>query len=76
LKRAAEKAEAHVNQLTERLRDLDHRLADPQLFRGNPAQAAQLAKERGMLAKTIEEAEEKWLAAEEAYERARAAAGL
>jgi ATP-binding cassette subfamily F protein 3 len=74
LKRAAEKAEAQVNALTERLRDLDERLAAPGLFDKDPKQGAQLLKERGLLAATIEEAEGKWLAAEEDYEKARTAA--
>ncbi len=71
LKRVAEVAEAKVNQLTERLRDLDTRLSAPGLFEKNAAQATQLTKERGMLAKSIEEAEAKWMAAEEDYEAAK-----
>ncbi|MFO1187619.1 MAG: hypothetical protein U1E87_09345 [Alphaproteobacteria bacterium] len=74
MKRAAENAEAHVNALTERLRDLDERIAAPGLFEKDPRKGAQLLKERGLLSASIEEAEGKWLAAEEAYDGARAAA--
>jgi len=74
LKRATEKAEAQVNLLTERLRDLDERLAAPGLFAKDPKKGAQLLKERGLLAASIEDAEAKWLAAEEGYEAARTAA--
>jgi ATP-binding cassette subfamily F protein 3 len=74
LKRAAEKAEAHVNRLTERLRELDDKLSDPGLL-ADPAQVAALSKDHGALVKELEEAEAKWMAAEETHDRARGAAG-
>ena len=52
----------------------DKALGDPGLYERDPAKASTLAKERGVLAKSLADIEERWLAASDAYETAVAAA--
>jgi len=56
--------------LQAKLAKLDRKLADPALYDEAPGKARNYARLRGELAKELEQAEEDWLAASEAYERA------
>lgn len=58
--------------LQTKLAKLDDKLADPALYDTAPDKARDYARRRGELAKELEHAEEDWLAASEAYERAAA----
>jgi ATP-binding cassette, subfamily F, member 3 len=57
--------EAQVAKLTDLISKVDAALADPKTFRTNPGLAAQLAKDRTMLATRLETAEEEWLQAQQ-----------
>jgi ATP-binding cassette subfamily F protein 3 len=64
LKPLREKArilEQQVEKLTGLLARADEALANPAIFRDQPAKAAQLAKDRAMLAEKLAQAEEDWL---------------
>ena len=50
---------------------LDTQLGDMALYENNSDKAAQLARQRGELAKALENAEAEWLEASEIYESAR-----
>ncbi len=60
--------EAQFQKLADLISKVDAALADPKTFRTNPGLAAQLAKDRTMLATRLETAEEEWLSAQEAAE--------
>ncbi|MCE2933219.1 MAG: ATP-binding cassette domain-containing protein [Hyphomicrobiales bacterium] len=53
--------EQQVEKLTALLARADEALAKPAIFRDQPAKAAQLAKDRAMLAEKLAAAEEEWL---------------
>jgi ATP-binding cassette subfamily F protein 3 len=72
LKKAMVAAEQAVARLAAEIARYDVRLADPALY-ADAAKAQKLSIERGQLAKKLAEAEERWLAATEVYERADAA---
>jgi ATP-binding cassette subfamily F protein 3 len=74
LKKAAEKAERQVNDLSGKIEKYDTALSAPGLFEREPEKATKYATERGRLAKQLEEAEEAWLEALDAYETAAAEA--
>ncbi|MEC9367132.1 MAG: ABC-F family ATP-binding cassette domain-containing protein [Pseudomonadota bacterium] len=71
LKREMEQHEKRVETLAARLALMDKSLADTGFYQSQPDKAAELSRERGLLAREIEAAEEAWLAASEAYEEAR-----
>jgi ATP-binding cassette subfamily F protein 3 len=70
LKRRVAQAEAGIDRLSGKIADLDAALAQTELYVGDPGRAQVLARERGELARALEDAEAAWLAATEAYERA------
>ncbi len=74
LKKRARKAEKEVERLGGRIANLDDALGDASLYDGDGARAAELSKERGLLARQLAEAEERWLAEIERYETAMAEA--
>ena len=61
-----------VEKLHGEIARLDAKLADPQLYAKDPQGAQSAAIERGQLAKKLNDAEEQWLIASEAYEVAHA----
>jgi len=75
LRRRARQAEESAARLAAEQRALDRELARPSAFGGDPAALVAALKQRAELARLIAEAEAEWLAAEEAIERANAAAG-
>ena len=62
-------AEAAMTRLNSEIGKLDVALADPNLFTRDAAKAAALSKARSDAARTLEQAEEEWLAASAEYER-------
>ena len=74
LKKAMQAAERDVEKLTAEIARLDTLLADPELYVRDAAAAQRAAVERGQLVKRLGQAEEAWLDASEAYERADAEA--
>jgi ATP-binding cassette, subfamily F, member 3 len=76
LKAEAEKWEREAARLKGVLETIDRGLATPGLWEKDPALAAELNKKRARAEEMIEAAEMSWLEADDAYETARAAAGL
>ena len=72
LKKAMQAAEKMVAKVTAEIAKLDAALADADLYATDPLEAQQLAQNRGLSAKRLSDAEESWLAASEAFERAKA----
>ena len=72
LKKAMQAAERTVDAITAEIARLDQLLADPQLYVRDAMRAQSAGIERGQLVKRLAEAEEGWLEASEAYERASA----
>jgi ATP-binding cassette, subfamily F, member 3 len=72
LKKAIQAAEKQIAQFTKDLVTLDAQLADSQLYRRDPGKAQKLSIERGMIAKLLSSAEDTWMKATDAYERAAA----
>jgi len=70
LKKAIKQHESRIEALKTELAKLDEALGDPALYDDAPEKARDYARRRGEFAKQLEQAEEDWLAAEEAYERA------
>jgi len=68
LKRAKDRAEQDIAQLTAALNRLDDALADPGLYTKGPHEAERLTAERAQTAAKLEEAEAVWLEASEALE--------
>ncbi|MFN0022803.1 MAG: ABC-F family ATP-binding cassette domain-containing protein [Parvularculaceae bacterium] len=71
LKKAAEAAEARLEQLSAILPKIDAALAEKGLFKRDPARAVKLQKERAALLDAIGKAETQWLERLAAYEAAR-----
>lgn len=61
LREKARLLEQQIDKLTTLLSRADEALANPAIFRDAPAKAAQLAKDRAMLADKLAQAEEEWL---------------
>lgn len=61
LREKAKQLEQQVEKLTTLLARADEALANPAIFRDQPAKATQLAKDRAMLAEKLAAAEEEWL---------------
>jgi ATP-binding cassette subfamily F protein 3 len=70
LKKAMQEAEKLVEQLAAELSQIDADLADTDLYVHQPERAQKLSLERGRKGKLLAEAEERWLAATEAFENA------
>ena len=62
--------ERQAQVLSDEIAAIDRALADQGLYERDPAQAQELAAERGRIAKALEAAEADWLTASEAYEEA------
>ena len=71
LKSEMTRKEQKVKTISASIAALDERLGDKALYDNDPDAATQLARQRGELAKALEQAEAEWLAASEAYEGAR-----
>jgi ATP-binding cassette subfamily F protein 3 len=76
LKRAVEAIEKRMDQLTRKIAETDAALADPALFAKDPGRAVTLGKARAEAADGLEVAELEWMEAAEAYEAAKAEAGV
>ena len=76
LKRATEAVERRMDALSAKLTELDAALADPALFTRDAARAVALGKARAEAADALAAAEGEWMTAAEAYETARAEAGV
>jgi ATP-binding cassette subfamily F protein 3 len=76
LKRAVEKIEARMAALTNQIAEIDKKLADPKLFSSDPMKATFLGKDRADALRGMAAAEAEWMEAAEAYEAAKADAGL
>jgi ATP-binding cassette subfamily F protein 3 len=74
LRKQIKETEALIEKLQKELQKFDVKLADPAIY-GDPAKAAALAKSRSDMSKSIEAAEERWLALSAEHERAVAEAG-
>jgi ATP-binding cassette subfamily F protein 3 len=74
LRHRLEAAEAALAAETRAAEALDAALADPALFRRDPASAAALGRQRAKAKDAVDQAEAAWMAAAEAYERGEAAA--
>ncbi len=70
LKRAVEKAEKAMADLTKKRAEIEAKLADPATYSGSPAVAADLQKEKLRLERELAHAEHDWLVAQEALEAA------
>ena len=76
LKAEAAKQEREIERLKGVLEKIDAGLAVPGLWEKDPALAADLTKKRARCVEMIEAAENAWLEAEDAYERAKEEAGV
>jgi ATP-binding cassette subfamily F protein 3 len=68
LKRKLEAAEQTLARCTSQLAELDHALADPQLYVKDPAKARELAERRDKAKGRMDKAEAEWMTAAEAYD--------
>lgn len=73
LKRKIEAATADIEKAQVFIGKVDARLGNGAIFHTNPARAAELVKGRAAAEKALSKAEEKWLRATEAFEKAQAA---
>ena len=76
LKKVVDDLDKRMQRLSADIARLETALADPELYVKNPAKAADLGRERARAQDALEEAELAWLDAAEAYETAKAEAGL
>ena len=67
-RRRLEAAEAAMARAAAALGEIDAALTDPQVFAKDPAKAADLGRRRDAAQKTIDAAEQEWMAAQEAYD--------
>ncbi|MBU2531458.1 MAG: ABC-F family ATP-binding cassette domain-containing protein [Alphaproteobacteria bacterium] len=75
LRKLMQQAEQAVEKTQAKIARLDATLADPEIYTRETAKAQQLMRERGSLAKELEELETNWLQAADAYETASAQSG-
>ncbi|OIQ89156.1 putative ABC transporter ATP-binding protein YheS [mine drainage metagenome] len=73
LRKEAQAAEKHMEELGRKKAALEAKLADPALYNGPAAKAQALQKDLGELGKALAQAEEAWLAAHEALDEAQRA---
>ncbi|MEZ5773730.1 MAG: ABC-F family ATP-binding cassette domain-containing protein [Hyphomicrobiaceae bacterium] len=74
LKKVVQSHEKRIEEFGRQIAEIDRKLGDQGLYARDPSKAALLGRERGQLAKSLEEAEAAWLEALEAYEAAEAEA--
>jgi ATP-binding cassette subfamily F protein 3 len=70
LRRQIKSFEADVERLEAEISEIDRVLAGPELYAGNAADAAALAKRRAEASRRLAEVEERWLSLSAEYERA------
>ncbi|WP_422014500.1 ABC-F family ATP-binding cassette domain-containing protein [Reyranella sp.] len=70
LKKAVDSAEKMLARLTEQLNGVLAKLADPAIYAGPASVVTELQKEKARLEREVENAEKRWLAAQEALESA------
>jgi ATP-binding cassette subfamily F protein 3 len=70
LKRKLEAAEQTLARCTSQLAELDHALADPELYVKDPAKARELSERRDKAKGRMDKAEAEWMTAAEAYDAA------
>ena len=70
LKKAMTKKEQKVAAISAEIAAMDEQLGDMSLYESDPEKANLLSRQRGELAKALEQAEADWLQASEAYEAA------
>ena len=75
LKEKVEIAEHQIAELNAEIAKYDRVLADPLLFSRDPAKGTSVSKKRAEAARKLSQAEARWVAAQEEYESAAAAAG-
>ncbi len=68
MRKEVQKLEKQVEKLTNDLAKLDEKLADVSLYEKSPDEAQKITKQRGLIAKQLEEIETAWLEAQEEYE--------
>ncbi len=71
MKKRIDAYEREIENITRKISQLDHALAQTDVYEETPEQALKLMKDRGALAKTLSETEVLWLEASEHYEQAR-----
>jgi ATP-binding cassette subfamily F protein 3 len=76
LKKEVEAAEKKMERLNQEIARLTETLSDPNLFTRDAAKAASIGKERARAEAGLVETEAQWMAAAEAYEAAKTAAGV
>jgi ATP-binding cassette subfamily F protein 3 len=74
LRKQMQQAERAVDQAQSDMAKLDAALADPDIYTNDSARAQELMRQRGMLAKRLEELEMAWLEAADKFEQASAGA--
>jgi ATP-binding cassette subfamily F protein 3 len=70
LKKRIDAYEREIREVTAKITQLDHALAQQGLYEEAPERALKLMKDRGALAKSLSETEILWLEASERYEQA------
>ncbi len=73
LKKDIEEATAAIEKARTFIEKVDARLANGGLYRTDPDRAAELVRGRGAAQKSLDKAEDRWLKASEAYEKAKEA---
>jgi len=76
LKKKVEKIEANVLSNRRVIREIDKELTENDIFTNSPDKAVALSQRRVNLAKLIEDLEDEWLTALDAYETAKDREGL
>ncbi|MBC6983033.1 ABC-F family ATP-binding cassette domain-containing protein [Caulobacter sp. 17J80-11] len=76
LKKKVEAIEKRMETFTAQINRLNEQLSDPALFAKNAAKAAELGRERARAEDGLAAAEAEWMEAAEAYEAAKAEAGV
>jgi ATP-binding cassette, subfamily F, member 3 len=74
LRKRMQQAESAVSNLQKKIDTIDTELADPDIYTSDSARAKDLVRERGTMAKQLEELELAWLQAADDYETASAEA--
>jgi ATP-binding cassette subfamily F protein 3 len=70
LRKRMQQAEKAVSNLQKQIEKMDAELADPDIYTNNSTRAKDLMRERGTMAKKLEELEFAWLQAADDYETA------
>lgn len=68
LSKKIKQSEGLIEKLRQQIQIIEAKLADPDLYENDPAKVSDMAKQRGELARELEETEQAWLVDTEAYE--------